>query len=257
MSNNSKVSIIILNYNGCNHTVKCLESLDKVTYKNKEIILFNNGSTDDTSKIVKAKFPSVRLIEQKDNIGFCRGNNEAYKYAKGRYILFLNNDTIVTKKFLEPLVEKLEEDGQNGVVQPKIIFPKTNKLQSGCAFFTNTGFLYYYGYDKNPNDPLYNFPSKMYSASGSCMLVKREVIEKVDLFDEDFFSYFEETDFCHRALLAGYEIWYEPRSEIYHIGSIDNNREDPFIIQYNSFKNRICSYLKNLDKISLLIILSV
>jgi len=144
-----------------------------------------------------------------------------------------------------------------GIVQPKIIFQKTKKLQAGCAFFTFTGYLYYLGFGKDPDDRKYNIPLQMHSANGACMLVRRKVIEKVGLFDEDFFLYFEETDFCHRALLAGYTIWYEPGAVIYHIGAVDNSRYKYSLLVYYSCRNRIVSYLKNLGIGSLLIVLPV
>ena len=183
-----KVSIVILIYNGRKHMVNFLDSLVKISFKDKEIILYNNGSTDDSGIVVKKRFPEVRLIERAGNIGFCGGNNDALQYCRGKYILFLNNDTLVTKNFLEPLIEKLGEKKNNGIVQPKIILYGNRKLQAGGAFFTNTGFLYHYGFGKNPHDPKYNVPMQIFSANGSCMLVKREVIEKVGLFDEDYFS---------------------------------------------------------------------
>lgn len=250
-----KVSIVVLNYNGRKHTVDCLDSLVKISYKDKEIILYNNGSVDDTGIVVKKRFPEVKLIERVDNIGFCRGSNDALQYCRGKYILFLNNDTIVTKDFLTPLVTQMEKNSKIGVVQPKILFYRSNKLQSGCAFFTNSGLLYYFGYDKNPTDPKYNVPLQLYSANGACMLVRKEVINKIKLFDEDYFSYVEETDFCHRALLSGYQIWYEPKAVIYHLGSMDNSKYKQSILLYNAFRNRITTYLKNLEAINLLKIL--
>lgn len=251
LSTNPKVSIVILNYNGCKHTINCLDLLAKISYKDKEIILYNNGSTDDTGIMVKKRFPEVKLIERIGNIGFCRGNNDALQYCRGKYILFLNNDTLVTKNFLEPLIKRMEERKDIGIVQPKIILWKDKKLQAGGSFFTNTGFLYHYGYGKNPKDRKYNVPMPIFSANGSCMLVKREVIGKIGLFDEDYFSYLEETDFCHRALLSGYQVWYEPKGVIYHLGSMDNRQYKQSATLYNAFRNRLTTHLKNLELINL------
>lgn len=253
----TKVSIIISNYNGRRHTVDCLRSLDTISFVDYEIILYDNGSTDDTAQVVKKTFKRVRVVKRKDNIGYCKGINDAYRYAKGKYILLLNNDTLVTKDFLTTLVRRMEEDSKNAVVQPKLIFQNTKKLQAGCTFFTDTGFLYYFGHGKDPNDPKYNVPMQIYSVNGACMLIRRDVIEKIGLFDEDFFLYFEETDFCHRALLAGYKIWYEPKAVVFHIGSVDNSRYKYSLLVYYATRNRLVSYLKNLETHTLLKVLPV
>lgn len=251
------VSIIILNYNGKNHLDNCLATLNKENYPAKEIIVFDNGSSDGSGDLVKRKYPHVKLFLSKTDLGFCGGNNLAYTKSHGKYVLLLNNDTVVTKNFLYPLVEALEKNTQIGIVQPKIVFLLSKRLQSGAAFFTQTGFLYYFGYGQNPSLAKYNLPIRMYSANGSCMLIRRSVIDKVGLFDESFFSYFEETDFCHRAQLAGYEIYYEPRGMIFHIGSVDNKQHKRAEIQYNSFRNKITSYLKNLEIRTILTVLPI
>ena len=252
-----KVSIVILNYNGRKHVIDCLRSLEKITYKNTEIILYDNGSSDDISEEIKQKFKKVRVIRRTTNIGFSGGNTDAYRYSHGKYLLLLNNDTTVTKAFLTALVKRMEKDPQIGIVQPKIVFQRTKKLQSGCVFFTSTGFLYYLGFGKDPGNKTYNIPMQVHSANGACMLIRREVIEKIGLFDKDFFLYFEETDFCHRALLAGYTVWYEPKATIYHIGSVDNSRYKYSLLVYYSFRNRLVSYIKNLGLASLFVVLPV
>ncbi len=252
-----KVSIVILTYNGKAHVLECLKSLREISYRDKEIIVYDNGSGDGTADVIKKRFKQVKVIQRKDNVGYCRGTNDAYRYTRGKYVLFLNNDTTVTEDFLAPMVRRMEEDSLNGIVQPKLIFQKTKKLQAGCTFFTDTGFLYYFGHGKNPNEQKYNVPMQMHSANGACMLVKREVIEKIGLFDDDFFLYFEETDFCSRALLAGYRIWYEPKATVFHIGSVDNRRYKYSLLIYYATRNRVVSYLKNLETHTMLKVLPV
>ena len=252
---NNLVSIIVVTWNGKELLKSCLTSIYSQSYKNIEVILVDNASSDNSVSFIKNKFPKVKIIVNKENAGFCKANNMGYKASKGDYVLFLNNDTLVTKNFLEPLIEKLGEKKNNGIVQPKIILYGNRKLQAGGAFFTNTGFLYHFGFGKNPDDPKYNIPMQIFSANGSCMLVKREVIEKIGLFDEDYFIYMEETDFCHRALLTGYQVWYESKAVIYHLGSMDNSQYKQSVLLYNSFRNRITTYLKNLEVINLVKIL--
>ncbi len=250
------VSIIIINWNGIKDLKDLMPSLKKVKYKNFETIIVDHGSTDGSIEYIKKYHPKVKLLEKGKNLGFAKGNNVGYKSSSGEYVLFLNNDTVVEPGFLNYLVEALK-DKKIAVVQPKIIFADSKKLQSAGTFFTDTGFLYHYGYDKDPTDEKYNKPSEIFSANGSCMLVKREVIEKVGLFDEDFFLYFEETDFCWRVWLAGYFIKYIPESVIYHKGGRATKRLPSAFINFHSSKNRINAILKNLDLFGLVRILPI
>jgi GT2 family glycosyltransferase len=246
-----KVSIIIVNWNGLHHLKKCLPTLKKISYPNYEVILVDNASKDKSIEYVKRFYPKIKLILNSENLGFAGGNNVGYQKATGKYVLFLNNDTEVTKDFLNKLAEKLEEDDSIGGVQSKIrSIIYRNKLDSVGAFLTNTGFLYHLGYLQRDLKK-YDSTTDLYTAKGACMLFRKNVIDKVGLFDEKFFAYFEETDFCHRVWLAGYSIKYAPESVIYHlIGGTSNKMPNAFI-QFHSFKNRINSYLKNLGKTEL------
>ena len=254
---NPLVSIIILTYkNGFEDIKKCINSLNKISYKPFEIILIDNGSTDNTVDYVKKYFPKVRLIENKKNMGFCTGNNQGAKAARGKYILLFNNDAIATTSFLTELVHALESDEKLGVVQPKIRQLKNkNKLDACASFLTSTGFLYHYGYSQNQQDKRYNKEIYMYSAKGACFLTRKSLIDKIGLFDDNYFAYFEDTDFCHRTWLNGYRVEYVPESVIFHLGGI--GKQVSAFIQYHSFKNRIYTYLKNLETQNLLKILAI
>lgn len=256
MQRKKLVSIVIINWNGIGDLKDLLPSLKKVKYKNFETIIVDHGSTDGSIEYVKKNYPKIKLLEKKRNLGFALGNNVGVKKAKGEYILLLNNDTIVKPDFLGRLVVGLEEENI-GVVQPKIIFADSKKLQSAGTYFTNTGFLYHVGYNKDPNLAKYNKRKEIFSANGSCMLIKREVIEKVGLFDKDFFLYFEETDFCWRVWLAGYKIIYEPKAVILHKGGRATKRLPSSFVNFHSFKNRINTLIKNLGTFELMKVLPV
>jgi GT2 family glycosyltransferase len=251
------VSIIIINWNGKNHLKKCFDSLEKLDYPNFEIILVDNNSSDESVEFTKKNYPRFKIIQNKRNLGFAKANNIGFKEAKGKYILLLNNDTKVTTELLSKLVNAIKKDRRIGIIQPKIIFMGSGKLQAGGTFLTNSGFLYHFGNWKNPNDKKYNQPKEIFSANGSCMLARREVIEKIDLFDPDFFAYFEETDFCWRTLLAGWKIIYLPAAKVYHKGGETAQKLNSSFIQFHSFKNRICSIIKNLEIQNLVKILVV
>ena len=245
------VSVVIVNWNGEAILQECLSFLFVQDYQNIEVIILDNNSTDRSKEIIK-NFKKVELIESDRNLGFAQGNNVACERVKGEYVLLLNSDTIVTKNFLKHLVAVLEKDKNIGIAQPKILYKgntsyKDEAINSIGAFFTPTGFLYYPGYGKKSNLPIYNKEEKIFSACGACMLIRKKVIEEVGLFDSDFFLYFEETDFCIRVWLAGWKIVYIPKSVIYHIGGVSARKFGTEKAFFHAFKNRICSYLKNFE----------
>lgn len=255
---NPLASVIIVNWNAKANLEECLISLLKVTYSPFEIIVVDNASTDGSVSLVKKKFPSVKIVKASKNLGFAEGNNLGYKKSVGDYILFLNNDCIVTKSFLGKLVLYLEKNPTVGIVQPTILFyrPKTslhNKINSIGSFFLKSGFLYHQDYGKSFVRQKYLKPFEIFSAYGACFLTKREIIEKVGLFDPDYFVYFEETDLCHRVWLAGYTVMTYPYAYVFHKGAQTSKTLSAAFVQFHSFKNKLYSYLKNLDSYYLVI----
>lgn len=253
------VSIIILNWNGRKWLEICLPSLSKVRYPNIEIIVVNNGSTDDSHKYIKKNFPNVKVVTIKENIGYAAANNTGVRSAKGAYILFLNNDTKLTPGFLDPLVEDLEKDSSIGAVQPQMrsmIHPEL--MDSVGSYFTNTGFLYYVGYMKSYRNPLYQKRIYIYSLKGACYLMRKSDYIRLGGLDEDFVCYVEETDLCHRIWLSGKKVLYDPKSIMYHWGGGDMQvmtKSETNV--YRSFRNRIFSYYKNFSLKSLLYIVPI
>jgi GT2 family glycosyltransferase len=146
----------------------------------------------------------------------------------------------------------MEEDVKLGVVQPKFLydnsdFPDKNIINSVGAYLTSTGFLYYPGYGKKDTKTKFNKKSEVFSAYGACMLIRKDVIDKIGLFDDDYFLYFEETDFCMRVWLSGWRIEYVPDVLIYHEGGVSTRKQGLDRIYFHSFKNRICTYIKNFE----------
>lgn len=244
------VSIIIVNWNARDNLKECLDSLFKIDYETFEVILVDNGSIDDSVELVKKLYPKAIIVQSKINLGFAGGNNLGFDKSHGKYILFLNNDTIVTKEFLKKLVEFIEKRNDVGIVQPKILFnrPGTlfhHKINSVGSFFLNSGFLYHLDYGKN--DPKIDKPYEILSAYGACFLARKDLLDIIGLFDDDYFAYFEETDLSHRAWLAGYRIMIDPSALIYHEGAKTAQKLPTAFIQYHSFKNRLQTYLKNFE----------
>ena len=244
MQKNPLVSIIIVNFNQKQVTLDCLDSLRKVTYPNYEIILVDNNSQDGSKEAVLKKYPSLKLVANQTNEGFAGGNNIGLKEAKGDFILLLNNDTKVDPNFLQPLVEDMQKDIKLGVVQSKLkVMDNPKLLDSVVSFQTITGFLYHKGYLDNDKEEYQKFLYS-FSAKGACILIRKEVL-KMGLFDEQYFAYFEETDFCWRVWLMGYKVGFEPQSIVFHKMGATSSKMNRAFMHYHSFKNRLRTIIKN------------
>ena len=252
------VSLIILNWNGKKWLSQCLPTVKKITYKPVEIIVVNNGSSDDSAEFLKKNYKDIKVIELKKNVGYAKANNIGVSKAKGEYVLLMNNDTKVIPNFLNSLVEDLKNPTV-GAVQPQIrsmIHPKL--LDSVVSYFTYTGFLYHFGYMKPWNKKKYQDKLFAYSIKGACFLMRKKEYLSLGGLDEDFVCYVEETDLCHRVWLSGKKVMYDPRSVIYHWGGGDMQvMTKDETTMFRSFRNRFLSYIKNLSLVKLIQILPV
>lgn len=218
MSN--KISIIILNWNQEADTAACLNFLQKLAYDDYRVILVDNGSEDQSPDAIEERFPSVKVIRNRANLGFAEGNNVGIRAALrdgADHVLLLNNDTTVEPDFLRLLIEAMKNDRAIGIASPKIMFfSERNRLWFAggyyLAFINKPSHRFYGQIDagqvKNPAETDW--------VSGCCMLIKREVFEKIGFLDDDYFLYNEDVDFCARAKEAGYTIVVVPAARIYH-----------------------------------------
>lgn len=242
------ISVVIVNWNGRRLLEDCLKSLSEISYGNKEILFVDNASLDDSVSYVRKNFPNVKVIQNTKNLGFAGGNDVGFKKASGDAILILNTDTIVEKNLLDALGDTLYSANDIGAVQPKIVmYPQTNFIDSIGSFFLPNGDLYHYGREKDPRLSMYNKEMDIFSAKGACILLRREVLEKTGLFDKDYFAYFEDTDLSMRIWLSGYRIVYTPKTTVYHKGGATAKKVASSHIQFYSYKNRLCTYIKNLS----------
>ena len=213
------VSIVIVTYRGDGILKDCLDSLAATCGTEPQIVVVDNSPDAATHEIVKS-FPNSVYVPSPGNPGFAGGNNRAMPYCDRPYILLLNNDTIIhARESIEQLAEFLDTHPQCGVAQGTMVLPQRDVCLGGCgSFLTPFGFLYSPGFGV-PDAPEFHVPTPCFSAIGAFMMFRRALLQKVGgfLFRSHFWSYYEETDFCHRVWLAGSEVWYVPTPPIDHL----------------------------------------
>lgn len=224
------VSIITVNYDHPEVTCALLASLRNVTYPSLEILVVDNASPNDDPGIIPASFPEVRFIRNTENLGFAGGNNVATRLAKGKYVLFLNNDTEVEPGFLEPLVAKCESDTTVGAVSPKIRYwSKPDTIQFSGQAPINARTIRSHGYGWGQKDVgQFDKDSTTHFVHGAAMMIPMDVIRKVGLMAEIYFLYYEELDWGARIRRAGYDLWYVHDSLVFHKESISTGKLSPF-----------------------------
>ena len=246
------VSIIVVNWNTKDLLLDCLKSIyDTTTGLDIEVIVVDNGSQDGSSKVVKDTFPQVKLIQNSENKGFARANNQALSNAAGRYILLLNSDAVLTDGSLAGLVTFMDKTPDAGVAACQYLNRDGSKQNSFDNFPTlatellNKSLLKILFPKKYPSKKKeYHEPMEVDSTIGACMIVQKEAIKQVGMLDEDYFFFLEETDWCFRMHEAGWKIYHLPHIKVYHLQgqSKEKNPSKAWIEYYRSsyifFKKR-------------------
>lgn len=210
------VSVIIVNYNGSHLLKECLDSLRKQTYTDFETIVVDNASTDGSVDLVKNHYPEVHVLVNEINLGYGEGNNMGIMYSKGKYVVLLNNDTKVHSRWLEELIKVAEQDTTIGMCASKILNYDNPEI------IDNTGLLMYpdglaRGRGRLEKDRgQYDTLEEVFIPSGCAALYRKEMLEEIGLFDEDFFLYLDDVDIGLRARLAGWKCIYVPEAIVYH-----------------------------------------
>jgi len=218
MSENPLVSVIVLNYNAGELLLNCIESIKKSAYKNLEIIVVDNISTDKSQKICKEKYPDIKLIQNDENFGYCEGNNIGIREAEGDYIIILNPDTIVESNWIEELISAYNKFGE-GLYQPKHLSLNEKTVYMSAGNMLN---IFGFGYARekgNKDENQFNKIEEISYASGTCLFTSSAVLKKVGLFDPFIFLYHDDLDLGWRASQLGIKSYYVPTSLIYHAES--------------------------------------
>lgn len=242
------ISIITINYNGQNDTCALIETIPN---NNKlEVIVVDNASKNQETEVdtISKKYPHVKVIMSKKNLGFAGGNNLGIKAAQGKYLFFINNDTIFKEFNVQALINRLESSPSIGVVCPKIRFAwGTNPIQftgyTPLSKITVRNQSIGFGEE---DEGQYDTPHPTPYAHGAAMLIKREAIEKTGLMPECFFLYYEELDWSMMFTRAGFQIWYEPQCTIYHKESQSTGQNSP-LRTYYIVRNRLLLVKRNWD----------
>lgn len=242
-----EVAVLVINYNGKHFLKACLESLEKQVYKNYQVYIVDNASTDGSIEYVKQHFPWVKTIVFSENLGFAKAYNEATRMINADYAVFLNNDTKVDANWLSELVKGALKDESVVAVGSKILFyAQPGILQHAGAQLALTGGGIDMG-QYEPDDGKYDKRRFVGAVCGAAMLVRKDKFLSLGGFDDDFFAYFEDTDFCWRAWLHGYKVIYVPTSVVYHkFGGSWGPLESPRRI-FLAQKNQAMSIIKNFE----------
>jgi len=222
-----KVSIIIPHWNGIETISECLESLSHTNFDSFEIIVSDNASTDGSQKWIKDNYPKVRLLENDQNYGYAGGCNKGAEIANGKFLLFLNNDTVQDPDWLGHLIRCIEKNDEIAAVQPKILnyFDKNIFDYAGGSGGHMDMFCYPFArgrlfLEQEKDKGQYDTAEQCFWASGTSILVRKDLFNEAGEFDKVFFAHMEEIDLCWRLQAMGYQIWVEPRSIVFHKNAV-------------------------------------
>lgn len=256
MKSDSFINIIILTWNGIENTLSCLESLSKSKYSNYKIIISDNHSTDDTVKIVRYKYPNVHLIQNIQHLSYTAAVNDAIhegKIYKPKYILLLNNDTVVNKLFLTQLINCMDSNPKIGIAASKMYYHDTKKTiwYAGGIVDCDNGIIAHRGIDETDTGK-YDKREDTEYCTGCSTLYSVKMLQDIGLFDESYPMYVNDVEMSVRAQNNGYKTVYEPTSVIWHkvtrTRGINNTYKEYQKSQYsvkffiNNCKNGLISY---------------
>lgn len=247
-----QLAIVLVNWNSFELTKDSLESLGQTTYTNYDCIVVDNGSVDGSGDLIEKTFPQAIVLKSTINRGFTGGNNIGMDYALAQgyqYIMLLNNDVAVEPNFIEPLIERLENEASIGAVQPLIYFHHDRNLiwNAGSTYNTLLGICATPNYNqKDPQHLCRNQVKKIDWITGCAFMIRSSVLKEVGTLKEGYFIYYEDVDLSFRIKKAGYTLSYVPSSVIYHIAGMSHKSKtkgkEGFVspkVHYLNARNRI------------------
>lgn len=245
------LAIVILNWNGKNWLERFLPNVIQYS-ETTEIYVIDNASTDDSVSFLKQDFPSVKIIQNKENFGFAEGYNQGLKSIDAEIFCLLNSDVEVTENWLQPVLDLFEKDKNIAAIQPKILdYNRRNYFEfAGAAggLIDNLGYPFCRGRifeNIEKDEGQYDDETEIFWASGSCFFIRAKDFKEQNGFDERFFAHQEEIDLCWRLKNSGKKIFYTGKSTVYHVGGGTLNKQNPQKT-YLNIRNNLSMMLKNL-----------
>ncbi len=215
----SRVTVVIPNWNGERFLKTCLASLREQTFENFETVLVDNGSTDGSVELVSQSFPEVETISMRENRGFSAAVNAGIRVSDAEFVVLLNNDTEQAPGWLEALIRAADDHPEAGSFASKLADFRDHRILDGAGdALRRSGLPYRVGHGERDRGQ-YEEPAYVFGACAAAALYRRDMLEEIGLFDEDFFAYCEDGDLSFRAQLAGYRCLYVPEAVVYHVGS--------------------------------------
>ncbi|MBN1865735.1 glycosyltransferase family 2 protein [Candidatus Sumerlaeota bacterium] len=240
-------SIVIVSLNGGRVIGRALDSVRRTDYPAFEVIVVDNGSTDDLAEVVRRDYPEVRLIRAPVNLGFAGGNNLGIREAQGDAIVLLNDDTEVRPGWLKAWAKAASEHPRWGVLGAKLLYPDGRTIQHAGGRIQPNGQTYHFGYEQE-DDGRFDRLIPCDYVTGACIALRRETVSELGLLDEKYFPiYFEETDYCWQVRRVGYEVLYVPDAVVVHHESRTQGRYS-FRFVYRYTRCRIRFLLKCFSK---------
>ena len=240
-----KASVIIPVFNKVEFTFQCLRSLlRELNGDDTEIIVVNNGSTDETREVLSHFAGLVRVVDNETNRGFVDACNQGASLARGRYLVFLNNDTVVLPGWLDALVETAERDAGAGAVGSLFLYPDGRIQEAGAILWSN-GEAFHYGWGRSPEDRRFTFAREVDYCSGASLLIRRELFERLGGFDRRYApAYYEDADLCMGVRSLGYKVVYQPLSRLIHYEGATAGRDTRTGFKHYQVVNREKFYEK-------------
>lgn len=248
---NHIVSIITVNYNNYSDTCEFIDSLSRYETYPYELIIVDNASRNNEGERLKKKYPGLTVICSPVNLGFAGGNNLGYTHAKGFYIVYMNNDMLIDRPFLQPLTDRLKNTPYAGAVSPKIKYSYARDIIQYAGFTDMSPITLRNRMigTREKDRGQYDEARETAFIHGACMLTSRNILEKTGQMTEIFFLFYEELDWSLRLRQAGYTLWYEPDSTVYHKESISIPKGTP-LRQYYMTRSRLLFARRNYSGIS-------
>lgn len=248
-----KSTVIIPNYNGMKFIENCMKALERETSTKYQICIVDNGSTDGSREWVEENCPYAKVIALGKNTGFCGAVNAGIKACDTPYVILLNNDTEVEYGFVKALEGALEHEKNSFSVSAKMVDMYDKDILDGAGdLYCALGWAFALGKGKAVKDN-YTKPQEVFSACGGAVIYKKEILEKIGIFDENHFAYLEDCDLGYRAQIYGYCNYYTPNAVVYHAGSgVSGSRHNEFKVKLSS-KNSVYLIYKNMPLLQVII----